>query len=698
MTKLNRLNLVVIFVASMFTGAVSCLPNSANSGAKPGGAGGSASGGNSGGGSGGSSTGGKSGGMGGSSTGGSSGGSGGSSVGGSSGGSGGSFAGGSGGSSTGGRSGGTSGTSTGGRSGGAGGASTGGSSGGSGGSSVGGSSGGAGGPGGTGGGQGDASPDSAKADVAGADRRASADLAGRDTAAATDTLPTDDAGACPGGLTVCGTSCVDTTTTTNCGACGRTCGTGQTCNAGVCVEGGSAGSADGCTSDPAVNLTLKQIAVYQSVKIPVMQDGAEVAAASRKAAVVQGHDTMFRVFVTLGSGWTARQLSARLNLTPAGGQAAQYYSKKTISASSVDSDLTTSFQIFVPASAMAASLTYSVELVECTTQSGTAGATRFPTSGDIDLSVKSTGGLKIKVIPLQVGTFLPDTSATALAGYLDYMRAMYPINDVSISVGDTLTTTSPVDWSGMLDQLRAKRSTDKPTADVYYFGLVKPADTLRTYCQSSCTTGIGYVVSSATGTSAGSSRAAVGIGFADSSSRETMAHEIGHNHGREHAPCSVSGTTDANYPYAGGLIGSWGYDARTQKLFDPAKISDIMGYCNNKWISDYTYSALTTRVAAVNGVSMVYTPDYALSRWRILLIDDRGPRWGIPITDEVPAEGDVESAIIYDSAGVALTSIAVYRTRIADIDGSMLMVPEPQPGWYAVAVSGAPPLAFAPAP
>jgi hypothetical protein len=562
--------------------------------------------------------------------------------------------------------------------------------GGSGGLSVGGSS------GGTGGGQGDAGPDSAKADVAGADRRASADLAGRDTAVAADLLPTDDAGACSSGLTVCGTSCVDTTTTTNCGACGRTCGTGQTCNAGVCVEGGSAGSTDGCTSNLASNLTLQQIAVYQSVKIPVMKDGAEVAAASRNAAVVQGRDTMVRAFVTLGSGWTARELSARLTWTPAGGQAAQYYSKKTVSASSVDSDLTTSFQIFVPASAMAASLTYSVEVVECTSQSGTAGAARFPTSGDIDLGVKTTGGLKVTVIPLQVDTYLPDTSAMALAGYLDYMRAMYPINDISISVGDTLTTTSPIDWSGMLDQIRAKRATDKPAADVYYFGLVKPADTLRTYCPSSCTTGIGFEVTSATGTSASSGRAAVGVGFADSYSHETMAHEIGHNLGREHAPCSVSGTTDPNYPYAGGLIGSWGYDARTQKLFDPSKYSDIMGYCNNKWISDYTYSAFTTRMAAVNGMAMVYTPDYALSRWRVLLIDDRGPRWGIPITEKVAAAGDVESAIIYDSAGVALTSIAVYRTKIADIDGSMLMVPEPQPGWYAVAVAGAPPLPFGP--
>ena len=699
MMKLSRANWVLVLLTGVFAGGLACEPSTSSSNAK------------SNGGSTGKGGGGGAGGMGGSSqssTGGTPGSSGGASSGGASGGTGGrgGSSGGSGGMATGGNSGGSGGSgggASGGNSGGVGGSvagaggrttAAGGASGGTAGSTAGAGGAGAGGAG-TGGSSADAGPDATKMDVLGADRPR--DQAGRDTAPGPDAVPPDDAGSCPSGQTACGSSCFDLTIPAHCGSCTKVCGSGQTCNAGVCVEGGSAGSTDGCTSDLAVNLTLQQIAVYQSVKIPIMQTGSEVAAASRNAAVVQGKDAMFRVFVTPGSGWTARELSARLTLTPAGGSATQYYSRKTVSASSVDSDLSTTFNVFVPPSAMAASLTYSVEVVECTTQTGTAGAARFPSSGDIDLGVKNAGGLKIKIIPLQAGSYLPDTSATALAGYADYMRAMYPLNDISITVGDTLTVTTPVDWSGMLDQVRAKRSSDKPAADVYYFGLVKPADSLRTYCGSSCTTGIGYVVSSATGTTAGASRAAVGIGFADASSRETMAHEIGHNHGREHAPCVTGGTmadADPNYPYSGGLIGSWGYDARTEKLFDPSKTTDIMGYCSSKWISDYTYKAFVTRMAAVNGVAMVYTPPDALSRWRVLLTDDRGPRWGIPITDEAPGEGDVEAATIYDITGVAVTSVAVYRTKIADIGGSMVMVPEPQPGWYAVAVAGAPAIAF----
>ncbi|MBN2576741.1 MAG: hypothetical protein JXP73_19410 [Deltaproteobacteria bacterium] len=691
--------LVLVLLASVSLGAVSCLsPTSTSS--QAGGAGGqdSAKGG-SGGGEGGSGAGG-SGGNSGGSTGSSGGAAGGSAAGGSSGGSGGSAVGGSGGSASGGRGGGSGGTNAGGSSGGAGG--SGGSSEGSGGRSGGGGgsagAGGVGGRGGSGGGSGGSSADASAGGARTDGGRADAvGTGGRDAATSRDQAETS--ADCEGDLVLCGSECVDINTDLNhCGSCSRACGAGQTCSAGVCVEGGGEGI-DGCSNDLASNLTLKQIAVYQSVKIPIMDNGTEVAVASRNARVVQGRETMFRVFVTLGSGWSARELSARVTLNGADGQTAQYYSKKTLSASSTDSDLKTTFNISVPASAMTASLRYAIQVVECTSSSGSTGTASFPRSGDADLGVKTTGGLKIHIIPIKVGTFSPDTSEATLAGYVEYMGAMYPVDEVTMTVSsDSLSVTTPLDWSGMLDKVRAKRQSDKPAADVYYFGLVKPAETMRAYCGSGCTTGIAYVVSSATGTMAGSSRAGVGVAFADDYSHTTMAHEIGHNHGRSHAPCAPRGSSmtgiDPKYPYEGGVIGVWGYDASKQTLFDPTKATDIMGYCSNQWISDYTYEGLATRVAAVNGVTMIYTPATALSRWRILLADDRGPRWGIPIAEEVAPEGEPETATIYDSTGLALTTVVVYRTEISDGFGSMLMVPEPQPGWHAVAVPGAPALAF----
>jgi hypothetical protein len=104
--------------------------------------------------------------------------------------------------------------------------------------------------------------------------------------------------------------------------------------------------------------------------------------------------------------------------------------------------------------------------------------------------------------------------------------------------------------------------------------------------------------------------------------------------------------------YTDGALGSWGYDARTQTLIDPTVSTDIMGYCKHQWISDYSYRGIGTRVAAVNGVTSARVVSPATSRWRIMLVDQRGPRWGIASPDEQLPEGSPEPATIYDGAGM----------------------------------------------
>jgi hypothetical protein len=482
------------------------------------------------------------------------------------------------------------------------------------------------------------------------------------------------------------------TSALNCGACGQACQLGQTCGAGQCCGGPGP---DAC-SGLAQNVTLSQIAVYQTVKIPIMQNGTALASTARNADVVAGRNTLFRVFVTVGTGWTARQLSARVFIqNPA--SVDTYFSKVMISASSTDGALTNSFQISVPPDKITPDTRYAVEVVECGTGSGTVQTPRFPATDGVALGARTTGTLKIKLIPVQANAMLPDTTTAALQIYQTLLLAMYPITTLDVSVGDAISVTDATDWSGNLDLVRAKRQTDAPADDVYYYGMLKPAATLRVFCGSGCTTGIGFVVGTAR--NAAASRAAIGVAFADAPSAETMAHEVGHNHGRNHAPCVTAGGTisgvDAAFPYAGGLIGVPGFDYRTMPIaLLPTTRTDIMGYCNNKWISDYTYEGLLNRVATVNGAQSVLISPEFVQPFNVLLLDAKGARWGVPITQPSAPAGEPETAEILDASGAVIDTIEVYRTEISDIGAASIEVPTPKPGWHSIRVLGSPALSF----
>ncbi|HKO49753.1 MAG TPA: hypothetical protein VJV79_18615 [Polyangiaceae bacterium] len=498
---------------------------------------------------------------------------------------------------------------------------------------------------------------------------------------------------CAQGQELCNGVCVDVKESeANCGSCGNACMTGQTCSNGACLIGAGA---DGCSGGPALGISLKRIDVYQTVKVPVMDSGTEITTDKRTTDVVAGRPTMFRISVALDSGFSARQISARVTVDN-GGTLAQYFAKQAVSKDSVETDTASTFQVLVPAEQITVDTRYSAELVECATGTGVAGSARFPKTDATALAARRVGGLKVTIVPLQANNKLPDTSETALTTYRQQLLAMYPIDAVTFTVAPAVTVAYPVDWEGTLDQMRAKRRTDAPAADVYYYGLLKPVDSFNSFCGNGCTTGIGFVGDA----NSGGYRVAMGVGFADRVSAQTLAHELGHNHGRGHAPCvpnggSISGV-DTKYPFADGRIGIIGYDSRTKALLSE-KGTDLMGYCSNVWLSEYTYDALMTRVALVNANKSQVLSAAALQTWRVLLVGgSRGPRWGVPIAKPSLPEGTAVSARIVDGAGNLLQEITVYRTEISDSGAASIMVPEPKQGWSGVEVMGSGVVAFAP--
>ncbi len=189
--------------------------------------------------------------------------------------------------------------------------------------------------------------------------------------------------------------------------------------------------------------------------------------------------------------------------------------------------------------------------------------------------------IDLVLVPLQLGG-----QEAQPMDFTDLLLAEWPLTDVHITVRAPYTVTSTdsvssdgTGWSTVLGEIASLRSSDGSSA--YYYGIVPVS-------YGSGVAGIGYV------------GFPVSIGW--NRSKSVLIHEIGHNFGLQHAPCGGAANPDSAYPFAGGSIGTWGYDSRSGSLLDPSGRRDLMSYCNPIWVSGYNYTKVRERLGAASAV------------------------------------------------------------------------------------------------
>ena len=205
----------------------------------------------------------------------------------------------------------------------------------------------------------------------------------------------------------------------------------------------------------------------------------------------------------------------------------------------------------------------------------------FPATGPIAMNVRAVPRLNVTFVPiLQSESGLQGEVSDANA-FLTATKKMHPVDAVNVDVRGPLTTSTVLEadgtgWGTVLGELDAIRAAEHSSR--YYYGVAKVPYT-------SGVAGIAYV-----GQGSLSARAALGWDRLPSGAA-VAAHELGHNWGRNHAPCGGPQGLDGRYPHSDGRTGVYGFDVATLTL-KPPTLNDLMGYCDPKWIGDYTYRAV----------------------------------------------------------------------------------------------------------
>lgn len=392
----------------------------------------------------------------------------------------------------------------------------------------------------------------------------------------------------------------------------------------------------------ASDLRVTRVDLFQSVRVPLAIDGSP--AERDGLPVVAGREALVRVHVEALSGWHAREVSAVVEVD--GGDGVQRFLDTRVPVlPSDEADPETGFTVLLPGEALVPGASFRVRL-EAADGVAEAPEALYPPDGGLeDLGVEILGAIVIVLVPFRYDTDgsgrLPDTSDPQLARYRDELTSRFPFAEVDLRVHEVVPwnrstrSSGNMDWGAVNSTLIAMRDAEDAGDAEYWYGLVAPHESRASYCDSvwgGCVTGQSYVAT-LHGTRVGS-----GVGFGDVASVRTFAHELGHMHGRYHAPCGTRGT-DERYPYDGGLIGTWGWDRRDGSFHDPDTASDLLGYCRRQWISDYNYRAIYERHLALRGTLAWPAPAGPPAPHRFVTLEDGAIRWSgeVPLR-RVPGE------------------------------------------------------------
>ncbi|MCO4773163.1 MAG: hypothetical protein KDA24_24225 [Deltaproteobacteria bacterium] len=425
----------------------------------------------------------------------------------------------------------------------------------------------------------------------------------------------------------------------------------------------------------AAGVEINEVAIYQGVKRSLMVDGETV---DSEVPLIEGRDALVRVFVSSDSDYDGEAVTGRLTL----GDEVIEVEVDRVREESRNHNLETTVNFEVPGDLIGDRIDWSVELM----QDGGAGdnpEARYPTEGTDTVLVEGRPNrLRLVIAPFRYdfdgSGRLPDVSDEQVERIRARFLALYPVSDVQIRVRDPEPWAGEISpngdgWYGPGFQLLGFRQADGESDDAYYYGMFNPTETLAQFCGfGGCLLGVTLLNDSPPDTGSVNLRIGLGLGFTEQSAG-TAVHEIGHAHGRQHSPCGPAGNPPADphpgYPNSDGTLEAWGYDIVDGTLHEPGEATDFMGYCDDQFVSAFTYTALHRRGTNVNaGLSVEGELMYDLFAY-----DGEALTYVQPLSRTAPASGHaVDVVALTDEHPSPRQGLFV---RWDHIPGGVLLVP-----------------------